>query len=122
VIRGKGTDPARLYVEVEWVPPKNGGEPRGRSGVIRAEGEVDLDTVARLRDSLDPNLWPECEGVLVDLRKVSFMDSTGIAALVAATRELAQAGAKLAVTAAPRSQVEGLLELTGLRERIPATL
>jgi anti-anti-sigma factor len=110
----------RLYVEVERCPPANDGD--SPTGAVRARGELDLDTVERFTDSLDPELWTGCEGVLVDLSQVSFMDSTGLSALVIADRALGGEGLRLAIATEPRSQVEGLLELTGLRKRIPDSL
>ena len=110
----------RLYVEVEQRAPATDGD--RATGVVRARGEVDLETVDRFADILDSRLWSGCEGVLVDLSDVTFMDSTGISALVRADRALGGDGLRLAVAAQPRSQVEGLLELTGLRKRFPRSL
>lgn len=95
---------------------------RGAVGIVRAQGEVDLATAGRLHGSLEPILWSDCTGVLVDLSRVTFMDSAGINTLIRAQHDLTSAGADLAVRAAPHSQVEHLLELTGLRRRIPASL
>jgi anti-anti-sigma factor len=120
MIKSPGRRDARLYLEVERCEPSEDGD--DATGIVRAEGELDLETAKQLEDTLDPGLWPGCDGVLVDLQKVSFIDSTGIATLVAAARALQRAGARFAIAAAPRSQVEGLLELTGLRARIPNAL
>lgn len=119
MISGATGDELRLYVEIERCEPSTD---RPATGVVKARGELDLETAEKLSESLDPSLWPGCEGVMVDLQEVGFIDSTGIAALVAAARALAKAGLRIAIAAAPRSQVEGLLELTGLRERIPSAL
>jgi anti-anti-sigma factor len=116
--RGEGRP--RLYIEVERREPATNGDQA--TGVVRARGEVDLETVDRFADILDYRLWSGCEGVLVDLSDVTFMDSTGISALVRADRALGGEGLRLAVAAQPRSQVEGLLELTGLRKRFPRSL
>ena len=116
---GNGQTESRLYVEVERCEPDGEGGP---TGIVHAEGELDLETSQGLADSLEPELWADCEGVLVDLSKVSFVDSTGIATLVAAARAVEASGVRFAIAASPRSQVEGLLELTGLRERIPNEL
>jgi anti-sigma B factor antagonist len=116
--RGDG-DP-RLYVEVERCEPATDGD--SPTGVIRARGEVDLATVEQLSDCLDPGLWSGCEGVLVDLSEVTFIDSTGLSALAVADRSLGGEGLRLAIATEGRSQVEGLLELTGLRKRIPDSL
>ena len=117
----RGDGAARLYIEVErCAPPDGDGE--SPTGLIRVEGELDLETVDQLADSLDPKLWPGCDGLLIDLSGVRFMDSSGISLLVRANRELREAGLRFAVTSSPRSQVEGVLELTGVREWLPAAL
>jgi anti-anti-sigma factor len=110
----------RLYVEVERCPPAQDGE--SPTGIIRAHGEIDLGTVEELNDCLDPSLWSECSGVVLDLCDVRFMDSTGLSALVVADKSFGGEGIRLAITTEPRSQIEGLLELTGLRLRIPESL
>jgi anti-sigma B factor antagonist len=116
--RGQGGP--RLYVEVERCPPARDGD--SPTGIVRAHGELDIETAEDLADSLDPRLWSGCEGVLVDLAEVRFMDSSGLRALVQAERALGGNGLRLAVATAARSQVEGVLELTGLRARIPSAL
>lgn len=109
----------RLYVEVERRPATDGDFP---TGIVRAHGEVDLETASELGDCLDPSLWSECSGVLVDLSDVRFMDSTGVSILVGADKSFGGEGIRLAIATEDRSQVEGLLELTGLRLRIPESL
>jgi anti-sigma B factor antagonist len=116
--RGQGG--SRLYVEVERCPPARDGD--SPTGVVRARGELDLETADDLADSLDARLWSGCEGVLVDLTEVRFMDSSGLRAIVLADRALGDEGLCLAVATEARSQVEGVLELTGLRERLPSAL
>ena len=117
----RGDGAARLYIEVERCESTDGdgGPP---TGLVHVQGELDLETVDQLADSLDPRLWPGCEGLLVDLSGVRFMDSSGISLLVRAGRELGEAGLRFAVTTSPRSQVEGVLELTGVREWLPVAL
>jgi anti-anti-sigma factor len=116
----KGQGGPRLYVEVEHCPPAQDGE--SPTGIVRAHGEVDIETASELGDTLDPSLWAECSGVLLDLSDVRFMDSTGLSALVVADKSFGEQGIRLAIATEARSQVEGLLELTGLRLRIPESL
>jgi anti-anti-sigma factor len=120
MVRRSGHGGPRLYIEVERCPPpKNGAPP---TGIVRAHGEVDIETAGELGDSLDPSLWSECSGVVLDLSDVRFMDSTGVSVLVGADKAFGGRGIRLAITTEARSQVEGLLELTGLRLRIPDSL
>jgi len=120
MVSRRGDDGPRLYVEVERCPPATDGD--SPTGVVRAHGEVDMGTVDELRDCLDPSLWTGCAGVLLDLSEVRFMDSTGLSTLVVADREFGAEGIRFAIATELRSQIEGLLEMTGLRKRIPETL
>jgi anti-anti-sigma factor len=59
-----------------------------------------------------------CSGqeiVVIDLRRLTFVDSTGVAALVAADRHARRAGRSLAIVKGP-AQVQRVLELCGLTE------
>ena len=64
---------------------------------VRVSGEVDVATSPQLRETLlDPVLCPGPH-VVVDLRPVTFLDSTGIGVLVAARAHLLQTNGSLAV-------------------------
>jgi anti-sigma B factor antagonist len=52
--------------------------------VIRVRGELEMATTARMREELARALATECGRVVVDLRALDFLDSTGIHALVQA--------------------------------------
>jgi anti-anti-sigma factor len=120
MVSQRGDGGPRLYVEVERCAPAMDGD--SPTGVVRAHGEIDLGTVDELNDCLDSGLWSGCAGVLLDLSEVRFMDSAGLSALVVADRSLGGEGLRLAVATQPRSQVEGLLVMTGLRNRLPDSL
>lgn len=50
--------------------------------VVYVAGEIDMFTSPDLRDTLVPFFTPATQGIVVDLSRVSFMDSSGIATLV----------------------------------------
>lgn len=80
--------------------------------LVAAAGEIDISTVSRLRGVLGP-LTAGGLRVIVDLDQVSFVDASGLGALVGASARAAAAGGSLHVTAAtPR--VRRLLAVTGL--------
>jgi anti-sigma B factor antagonist len=56
--------------------------------------------------------------VVIDLRQLTFMDSTGVAALVAADRYARRDGWSLAIVKGP-PQVQRVLEICGLTEVLP---
>jgi anti-sigma B factor antagonist len=91
---------------------------RERDVVIAAvTGDVDISTVAQLRECL----FELADGggtLIVDLNRVTFIDSSGLGALVGAARRAAAHGGSLrAVCAEPRTRQ--LLWLTGVDRRIP---
>jgi anti-sigma B factor antagonist len=87
----------------------------GATAVIEAVGEVDLGNSDRLAESATV-AGAGGGGVILDMSGVTFMDSSGLKALLLATREL---GSGLAVVVTPGSSVERLIVLAGVADRIP---
>jgi anti-sigma B factor antagonist len=85
--------------------------------VITVSGEVDLSTVSQLRERLF-ELADDGEPLIVDLEKVTFIDSTGLGALVGAYRRAAAHGGSVHAVCA-RPQVCKLLWMTGVAGRVP---
>lgn len=86
--------------------------------VVHLSGEVDLAAAPALRDRLvtlaqQLAATDGARGVVLDLERVSFIDSTGLSVLVAAHSRLGESGRQLRVAAAP-PRVRRVLELTGL--------
>jgi anti-anti-sigma factor len=55
--------------------------------------------------------------VVLDLRRLQFIDSSGLHALLRADRQLTEAGGQLTIVRGPRA-VERLFQLTGLDTRL----
>jgi anti-anti-sigma factor len=87
----------------------------GSVALVRAGGEVDLSNAEQLADALLAELPVEDAGVVLDIREVPFMDSSGLRVLLVAVRE---AGARLVVLARPGSPVVRLFELAEVSDRI----
>ncbi|MFI1532885.1 STAS domain-containing protein [Streptomyces anandii] len=85
--------------------------------VVTLTGEVDLDGSARLREALlsCPETAP---GLVVDLGGLTFMDSSGINALITAHQSEEAGGPRLRL-AAPRQAVLRVLQLVGVDTLIP---
>ena len=84
--------------------------------VITVAGELDLATSPALEAELErASAGPEL--VILDLRGVSFMDSTGLSLLVKAQRRAQDTHRRLAVVKGG-AQVQRLLTLTGVAERL----
>ena len=94
-------------------------EVRDERGVVIAvvAGEIDISTVAQLRERLY-ELADKGGTLVVDLNRVTFIDSSGLGALVGTARRVAEHGGSLyAVCAQP--QPRRLLWTTGVDKRIP---
>jgi anti-sigma B factor antagonist len=82
--------------------------------VYRLDGELDLSgtdaLIARIRDLAGA----DGGGVMIlDLSRVTFIDSSGLHAMVKLTRQMQAGGARL-VLARPHPSVARLIDLTGL--------
>jgi anti-anti-sigma factor len=65
--------------------------------VIRLEGELNSLTSARLREQLQAHQAAGRTRILVDLAAVTFIDSSGLSALVAGLKSLKLSGGRLAL-------------------------
>ena len=85
--------------------------------VVTIAGEVDIATVARLRERLSA---VAAVGVplVADLDQVSFIDSAGLSVLVGTANRAAAHGGSL-YAACARPKIRKLFRLTGLDCRIP---
>jgi anti-anti-sigma factor len=89
----------------------------GSAALIAVSGELDLASGPGLESELETLSPPATTLVVVDLRQLEFMDSTGLSIIVRAHQRLADLGAELClVQGSP--QVQRLLDLTGVAERL----
>src|SRR5687767_6517658 len=93
-------------------------ERRDLDGVPHLEliGELDLSTIDPLKLRLELVERDAPEAIVVDLRRVSFMDSMGLGILVSHRLRATQAGRRLLLVAGPK-HVQDLFELTGLADQ-----
>jgi anti-sigma B factor antagonist len=84
--------------------------------VIVAAGEIDMVTSVELREAVVDKL--AAGDVLLDLRQVSFMDSSGVAAVDGALRASEAGGGRLRVCEGLQPNVMRILELTGVARMI----
>jgi anti-sigma B factor antagonist len=90
----------------------------GDEVVVAVSGDIDIHTAPQIRDRLAALQAEGQKSVVVDLSGVSFLDSSALGALVAAHRELREAGGSLKL-AAPRAHVLKVFRITRLVEIIP---
>ena len=80
-------------------------------------GELDLAAASTLEAELNEALAGGFELIVVDLATLDFIDSTGLSVLVRGHQQAQEAGLKLGLIN-PAAQVERLLSLTGLADRL----
>lgn len=88
-----------------------------RAVVIEVTGELDLASSPALEEELQRAAASSTPLVIVDLRRLEFMDSTGLSVLVKAHQRAIDNGQRLGIVRGPQ-QVERLLNLTGVAERL----
>jgi anti-sigma B factor antagonist len=85
--------------------------------IVSVAGEIDIATVARLRERLTA-LAVGGLPLVADLDQVSFIDATGLGALAVAARQAAAHGVSLHVVCS-RPQTRRLFRVTGLDRQVP---
>jgi anti-sigma B factor antagonist len=85
--------------------------------VISVSGELDLASSPALEEELDRVAASGIELVVVDLRELEFMDSTGLSVLVKAHQRAEEQGKRLGLVNGSQ-QVQRLLTLTGVADRL----
>lgn len=80
-------------------------------------GELDLSTVAKVQEELRRVEEPAPPTVVLDLSRLTFLDSTGLRAIVTADERAREGGRRLVVVRGPDS-VQRVFSITRLEERL----
>lgn len=84
--------------------------------VVTVAGELDLETAPRLRVLVDSELAHSgARNLLLDLAAVSFLDSSGLGAILGRYRTVAATGGKMGIAGATTS-VKRVLRLSGVAQ------
>jgi anti-anti-sigma factor len=82
------------------------------------EGELDIAGAPEAEEALHGVEADGAANVTLDLRGLTFMDSTGLRLVVAANRRAEEQGRTLRVVRGPAA-VQRVFELTGLEDKLP---
>jgi anti-sigma B factor antagonist len=88
--------------------------------VISVGGELDLASSPALEEELERVAQSDAQLVVVDLRNLEFMDSTGLSVLVRAHQRAEENNRRLGLVNGSQ-QVQRLLTLTGVADRLMLT-
>jgi anti-sigma B factor antagonist len=97
-------EPGHFHVNAERV---------GADGLVTVEGELDIATLPELERAVTRMRSQGLERLVIDLRKLSFLDSMSIELLLRLHAELTAAGASFVVVRGPRAvnRIFDLMEL-----------
>jgi len=86
--------------------------------VVGISGELDLHSVDEASEALGRAIADRDRRLVIDLRRCSFIDSTGLATIIHVTRPLRENGSRVALVC-PSGDVRKLLELAALNLTFP---
>ena len=84
---------------------------------VTLTGELDLSTLERLETALDGDLGPKTGLVVLDLRELTFLDSSGLRAILALDADVREQGGRFVLIQGPR-RVHRVFELTRADEEL----
>jgi anti-sigma B factor antagonist len=79
---------------------------------LELRGELDIGTAPKLDEAVDRALDDGCREVVLDLGGTTFMDSSGLGALIRAARTIDAQRAKMAVVSPPGSEARVVIEMS----------
>jgi anti-anti-sigma factor len=91
-------------------------EARDREVWVVPVGELDVDTATELQESLGLALRSDAATIVLDLRELVFMDSTGLRVIIEACS--AKDGPPVSLVAGPEP-VQAVFNVTGLATELP---
>ena len=92
-------------------------EDRGGAVHVQLSGELDISTAPKVEDELARIEPGRPELIVLDLRKLAFMDSTGLRLLIAADTRARQQSRRLTIVKGPEP-VQRVFRITRLEERL----
>ena len=92
-------------------------EQHGDSAHLRLSGELDISSAAKVDDELARVEQDRPELIVLDLRQLAFMDSTGLRLLIAADTRARKQSRRLLIVKGPEA-VQRVFRITRLEERL----
>ncbi len=86
--------------------------------IMRIDGEIDVYTAPRLKESLAEQIETGCFNVVMDMRDVGFIDSSGLGVLVGGLRRAKERSGCIRLVCT-RDSVLKIFRITGLDKVFP---
>ena len=87
--------------------------------VVRVSGELDLSTAGAFKERVDHEMsLSGAPNLVLNLRNLEFVDSTGLGAILGRMRKVTSGGGKMVLASVP-PRVLSMLEMAGLLQVIP---
>ncbi len=90
-----------------------------RQITLAVEGELDINTSTRLDEAVQRACAGACEELVIDLDELTFIDSSGVRALLNAVRICAEAHCRLEIVPSRHPAPGKALHALGLERRLP---
>jgi len=98
-------------IKIEFLPEKE-------IVLARVEGELDMQAAPGFRETIDAAVDSyRAKRLLLDFKNVTFIDSSGLGAILGRYKKLAQNNGRLVIAGA-RPQIKRVLELSGVLQII----
>ncbi len=88
----------------------------GSAHVVKLRGDLDLGSAGDLRERLNGVALDGKPEIVVDLRDLAFLDSSGLRELIVASRSAATIGRRFALIAG-RDEIQRVFKISGTAER-----
>jgi len=88
----------------------------GATPLLHLRGELDLSNVGEVQATIDQLIAGGPQRIVVDVQKLTFMDSSGIALLISVAERVPSIELR-----GPSPAIRRLLEITGLAGTLPMT-
>lgn len=86
--------------------------------VFALEGDIDLHFAPSLRSVLQPKIRAHCPALIVDLARVTFIDSTGLSVLIEYFRDAGEHGGVLCLCGL-NQELKNIFKIVGLDRTMP---
>jgi anti-anti-sigma factor len=93
----------------------------GGSAYLTITGELDVSCARRFGDVLGKAMPEGLEDLVIDLRAVTFIDSTGLVLLIKADTLAREEGIQLHIVRSPTEIVRAVFEVSGIDTLLPLT-